>query len=385
MHVLGRLPDARGPVGHLGSYRAPDGSSGASVGLDLDRPHAALVVGKRGTGKSHTLGVLAEATARVEGVAPVVVDPMGVFAGLAEGGRGERAAVPASVIRKPTVPAAAIPPAAWPELVGLDPAGGPGALVWSAARDSPSLDGICRHVADADATAPTRRAARNHLDVAGSWGVFESEGGDDPGGAADTESTPLDADSLLGGAATVVDCAGLPEPAMGAVCAAVAGLLYDARVEARRGEYAGAGADRLPWLLLDEAHAFFGGVADGPLRTLLTRGRAPGVSLVAATQRPSALPPVAVSQADLLVSHRLTSEADLDALAAGRPTYLDGSWAERLPSDVGEALVVDDATESVHAVRVRERDTPHGGASPRASSTPESGSDRPGTENDAYE
>jgi hypothetical protein len=91
------------------------------------------------------------------------------------------------------------------------------------------------------------------------------------------------------------------------------------------------------------------------------------VSCWLATQRPSALPAVAVSQSDLLIAHRLTSEADIDALAAARPRYLDGEFGARLPDETGEALFVDDGTESVHYVRIRDRRTPHGGGSPRAS------------------
>jgi DNA helicase HerA-like ATPase len=123
----------------------------------------------------------------------------------------------------------------------------------------------------------------------------------------------------------------------------------------------------LPWLLLDEAHVAFEGVAAAALRRLVTRGRGPGVSLVAATQRPSALPAVAVSQADILIVHRLTGRADREALADARPASVGGALDERMPSDVGEALVIDDATESVHVVDVRERRTPHDGRSPRAS------------------
>ncbi|MFC6730270.1 helicase HerA domain-containing protein, partial [Natronoarchaeum mannanilyticum] len=66
-------------AGKLGTYRALDGSAGAPLYLDLDGPHAALLVGKRGYGKSYTMGVIAESLARSSGVAPVVVDPMGVF------------------------------------------------------------------------------------------------------------------------------------------------------------------------------------------------------------------------------------------------------------------------------------------------------------------
>ena len=96
MTVIGREPDSertirgtgaaatdRGPAvatdrpaGAFGRYRALDGSAGAPVAFDFDRPHVALVVGKRGSGKSHTTSVLAEGLARAEGVAPIVADPM---------------------------------------------------------------------------------------------------------------------------------------------------------------------------------------------------------------------------------------------------------------------------------------------------------------------
>jgi DNA helicase HerA-like ATPase len=336
MYALGRSADATGPTGRLGHYRAADGTRGAPVEVDLDRPHAALVVGKRGSGKSHTLGVLAEAAAAAPGVAPVVVDPMGALGGLAAG---------AGRVVDPRVRADAVPARDWPALFGLDPAGGAGGLVWRAAAERATLDGMASFVGETDAAPAVCRAAANHLRLADSWGVF------DPTGLGPT--------GLADGDAAVLDCAGLPDAAIGAVVAGVARALYDARVADR--------IERLPWLLVDEAHAFLnGGAADPALRTLLTRGRAPGVSLVAATQRPGALPAVARSQADLLVAHRLTAEPDVAALAAATPTYLDGTLRERLPSEPGAAVVVDDATESVHGVQVRERETPHG-ETPRAS------------------
>jgi len=338
--VIGRT-DADGPVAALGRFRARDGSAGAPCGLDIDGPHAALVVGKRGYGKSYTLGVLAEELARASGIAPVVVDPMGVFDGLTAGSDDVRANVRTS----PTVAANAVPPRAWCEMLGLEPSSGTGALVWQSASDATSLAAMRAEVEDADAAAEHRRAASNHLALAASWGAFAPDG--------------LTAADVATGATTVLDLSGLSEPAMNAVVRAVAAELYQARV---RGT-----VDRMPWVLVDEAHAFFDGVAGAALRRLLTRGRHPGVSLVAATQRPSALPAVAVSQADLVLAHRLTSRADREALEAARPTYMGASFAERSPTDPGEVTLVDDASEAVHAVRVRERDTPHGGASPRAS------------------
>jgi len=356
MHVLGREDDADRALGsaatlptvRLGSFLARDGSAGAAVGVDADRPHAGVVFGKRGTGKSYTLGVLAEGLADASGVSPVVVDPMGVFEGLrAAGGRTVA----------PSVRPGAIPASAWPDLLGLDPTGGPGGVVWRAVADATegagtaSIADLRGRVAEADAPESARLAAANHLRLAASWGTFD---------AAAPPTTSLAAD----GDPTVLDLAGVPEAAAAAVVRAVARGLYDARID--------GALDRLPWLLVDEAHAFFGGVADPALRTLLTRGRAPGVSLVCATQRPGALPSVAVSQSDLLVCHRLTAERDVARLAEAEATYLAGGLAERLPTGTGEALVVDDATETVHTVRVRERRTPHGGGSPRASNAVES-------------
>ena len=379
MHVLGRETDRCGERGgsasdgreegdgprrdgtlRLGSFLARDGSTGAGVGLDADGPHAGVVVGKRGTGKSYTLGVIAEGLAEVPGVAPVVIDPMGVFAGLeAAGGR----------VVDPVVRPSSIPPSVWPELVGLDPTGSAGSLLWRVVADvvdasesddhavdgsgsddpdGPSIETFRDAISEADASADACRAAANHLSLAASWGVFDA--------AAPPVTALLD-----DGGPMVVDLAGVPERASAAVVRTVARGLYDARIA--------DAVDRLPWLLIDEAHAFFGGVSDPALRTLLTRGRAPGVSLVCATQRPGVLPPVAISQSDLLVAHRLTAERDVERLADAEATYLAGDLASQLPTGTGEALVVDDATEEAHTLRVRERRTPHGGGSPSASET----------------
>ena len=345
--VIGRAEGEREkPAAHLGSYRALDGSQGTDIALDVDSPHAVLVVGKRGYGKSYTLGVLCEELARSRGVAPVVIDPMGAFSTLAEPTRRDRAEpVPARVFENPKVEPSALDPRSWCSMLGLSPESGTGALVWGAAADTETLRGMCDHITAADAPASDRRAARNHVDLARSWGVFDPDG--------------IDGSTLLGNEVTVLDVSGLDPAPMNAVGRAVAERLYRIRVS---GE-----SDRLPWLLVDEAHVFFDDVAGPALRTVLTRGRAPGVSLAVSTQRPSSLPAVAISQADVLVAHRLTAQADLDALERARPTYMTETIEERLPGEPGDVLVVDDRGERVHAARIRRRDTPHGGATPRAS------------------
>ena len=347
MHVVGRREgeerDATGsmrssgpskPTGRIGWFRARDGSRGAPVGVDLDRPHAGLVVGKRGSGKSYTLGVLAEELAGTEGVAPVVLDPLDAFAELETCG---------FVTREARVRADALDPRAWCELLGLGTTDPVGSLVWRAASERGRFEGMRSFVDGAESPASTARAAHNHLDLAASWGVFAEVGAD-----------PVE----LAAGPTRLSLSGLdPGPANAVVRAVLAGC-HRARL---RGDL-----DRLPWLLVDEAHSFVGGVAEPAVRRVLTRGRAPGVSLVLATQRPSALPEVAASQADLVVAHRLSGRADREALERARPAAARVE-AERRPTAPGEALLFDDASESVHAVRVRERETPHGGSAPRAS------------------
>jgi hypothetical protein len=204
---------------------------------------------------------------------------------------------------------------------------------------------MCEAIEQSDAPAQDRRAARNHVRLAESWAVFDQDG--------------VDAQTLGGPEITVVDVSHLDSEPANAVCRGVGEALYRARVT--------DGMERLPWLLLDEAHAFFGNVAHSALATILTRGRAPGVSLVLTTQRPSSVPDVAISQSDLLLSHRLTAQEDIRALTNAQPVYMTESLEERMPAAVGEAVIVDDATETVHAAQIRKRDTPHAGDSPRAS------------------
>ncbi len=344
--VLGRGEDdsvETTPTGYLGKYRALDGSDGTRLYLDLDRPHAMLVVGKRGYGKSFTLGVIAEELARADGVAPTVIDPMGVFDTLTEPANGEP--VPASVIDSPAVAPTALDPKSWCALLGLSPESGAGGLVWKAAQDASTLHGMKAVVRESTAADRERRSALNHLAIAESWGVFEESG--------------VDAQALCGSDITVLDLSGLDAAAMNAVCRGVGEELYRARVEET--------IDRLPWLLVDEAHTFFDGVARRALQLVLTRGRAPGVSLVTATQRPGAISDIGISQSDILVSHRLTAAEDLRALEAAQPTYVNTGLDEQMPTEPGEVSIIDDATETQHSAQIRLRDTPHGGGSPRAS------------------
>lgn len=352
--VIGRGDDEdeQKPAGKLGTYRALDGSRGAPLHLDLDGPHAMLVVGKRGYGKSYTLGVIAEELAGVDAVAPVIVDPMGAFSSLAASSTEEE--IPAEVIDSPAVTPDSLDPRSWCALLGLSPESGAGGLVWQAAQDESTIDDMRTHIDESNAADADKRAATNHIKLADSWGIFDAEG--------------IDAETLNTSSVTVLDVSGLDAAPMNAVTRGVGEALYRARIDEEM--------SRLPWLLVDEAHTFFDGVAERALQLILTRGRAPGVSLVLATQRPSAVPEVGISQSDILVSHRLTSHKDLESLREAQPTYMSSSLDERMPTEPGEVVIIDDSTETVHAAQIRQRLTPHGGGSPSASALRETDEDK---------
>ena len=342
--IIGRGREEIGskPAGRLGTYRALDGSRGAPLYLDLNDPHAMLIVGKRGYGKSYTLGVVTEELATTDAIAPVVIDPMGAFEEFAEGTTGD---VPAEVWTRPTVTPDSLDPRSWCALVGLSSTDAAGALVWQAAERASTLDAMCEKIRETDADSADRRAAINHIEMAERWGIFDAEDG-------------LNAERLAGPAASVLDLSGLEDGPMNAVVRGVAESLYQARVSEDIG--------RLPWLLIDEAHTFFQGVAQSALETILTRGRAPGVSTVLATQRPGAVSDVGVSQSDILLAHRLTAQSDVDALKLAQPTYMNESIEAQMPTETGEVIIVDDSTETVHAAQIRERETTHSGESATA-------------------
>ncbi len=127
------------------------------------------------------------------------------------------------------------------------------------------------------------------------------------------------------------------------------------------------------WIIIDEAHQFLPSTgetaASEPLHTLVKQGREPGISLLMITQRPNKLHEDALSQADLVISHRLTSKADVEALRGIMQTYMMEDlqdYLKALPRKKGAAIVLDDNSERIYAVQIRPRFTWHAGGSPSA-------------------
>ena len=103
--------------------------------------------------------------------------------------------------------------------------------------------------------------------------------------------------------------------------------------------------------------------------SLIDQGREPGISLLFITQRPNKLHEDALAQSDLIIAHRLTSEADLKALRGIMQTYmLDDiqTYINSLPRQKGTAIVLDDNSERIYTMQARPRKSWHAGGSPTA-------------------
>lgn len=133
------------------------------------------------------------------------------------------------------------------------------------------------------------------------------------------------------------------------------------------------------WMLVDEAHVVAGQGQVSPARAALIeyvkRGRDAGLSLVLATQQPSAVDDKILSQVNLSFNHRLTFQSDVSAAISRIPTKpvaemrsggaTLGDFGDMLRYlDAGDCFVGDHATSRAILIKVRPRVTAHGGYSP---------------------
>lgn len=133
------------------------------------------------------------------------------------------------------------------------------------------------------------------------------------------------------------------------------------------------------WLFIDEAHVVAPAGRDSPARDALVeyvkRGRDAGLSLVLATQQPSAIDDRILSQVNLSFNHRLTFQSDITAAVGRVPTKTIsslkvsganlGDFGDMLRVlDAGQCFIGDHSTSRVVITTIRPRVTSHGGYSP---------------------
>lgn len=373
-----------------------------NVYLDASSSRAVLVCGKRGSGKSYTLGVLIEELAVVgqQDIIPIIVDPMGIFHTMVR--RNERQSpdlfrwgltskdflvrllipgVPEELydadilteLRRRGVEyvplrlnAADLSPDGWCDLFDADVNKPLGIVLFRSVQDLEekksffTVGDIMRGVEkDRRGQDISKEALLNRLEGASRWHLF-SETGYQP---IDTIFQP--------GVINIVDVSRLesgPRGRRNLVVSIIARNLFRARSDARlREEFGLAGALPRVWLAMDEAHQFAPSSSNALGKEQLIRwakeGRQPGLSLIVATQQPSAIDREILSQCDIILSHKLTSRDDVMALNSLSQDYM-GSELRTLITTlerVGQAVLVDDERESVSVLQIRPRQSQHGG------------------------
>jgi DNA helicase HerA-like ATPase len=144
--------------------------------------------------------------------------------------------------------------------------------------------------------------------------------------------------------------------------------IFKRRTIARRKEELGL-ISELPrvWMLIDEAHQFVPSGKGTLSKEILIRwakeGRQPGLSLVVASQQPSAIDSEVLTQCDILLCQKITNSDDIRAINALSQDYMGGELKTfiRKLERRGEAVLVDDEQEKVTMTQVRPRKSRHGG------------------------
>lgn len=382
-----------------------------AIQMDVTRPHILLVCGKRGSGKSYVAGVVAEEITLLppdirNNLSVLMFDTMGIYWsmkqanskdasllkhwGMKPKGLPIRLIVPAGyaqayedtgikVDKTLTLPVGELTATDWILTFGFSPIDEYGIVIERVIKQVKDrydqvygIEDILYTIqADKKIDPKIKDALSNRFLAAMDWGVFGKRG---------TSVQEL----FRPGGITVIDVSHFTSISHGwSVKAMVVGLLsrkiFQSRLVARKAEefqvMSGEKKKSIPmiWVMIDEAHQFLPAegttAAAEPLHTLIKQGREPGISLLMITQRPNRLHEDALSQSDLVISHRLTAQKDLEALRGIMQTYMMEDIQEyinTLPRKKGTAIVLDDNSERIYALQVRPRFSWHAGGSPSA-------------------
>ncbi len=380
------------------------------VMLDVARPHVMLICGKRGSGKSYSGCVIVEEILKLpeeikQNLSVLMIDTQGIFWsmkspnekdlillnqwGLKPQGFPVRVYIPKGVEEKfkregiPYDHVFTIKPSSFSSvdwclsfsLSLIDPLGILLDRTIKRVRSETSdftIDDIIEYIREDElAEKKEKLALINRFMSAKEWGIFSREG--------------IEIEKLIQpGVASIIDVSFFSQISEGwSVRNLIVGLIVRkvmelrtiARREEEMGSMAGFRKIKVPitWIIIDEAHNFLPAdrktASSDPLLTVIKEGRQPGISCCLITQRPNKLHPDAISQADLVLSHRLTSQEDLKALQSIMQTYLlydITKYIGDLPRRPGSAIILDDNSERIYPVVVRPRQSWHAGGTPIA-------------------
>jgi DNA helicase HerA-like ATPase len=406
-YVLGRKEKTNEGCLNIGRYYALDSSLGSDVKIDVLHPHVILICGKRGYGKSYTIGVFIEEIANLEknikeNLGIVVFDTLGIYWTTSFPNKIESDKIakwdktstgfkinlftPEKFVDNYkenkikadsfSIRVSELSGFHWCQLFNVKPTEPLGILLTRAVLKLKEKK-ICYSISDLldfiknDDRCDNyiKSAAENFLYAAESWGIFDRTG-------------VSIYDFVKRGVISVLDISHLPNPVLKDIVASLIGeKIFEERVKERKaaeqrkmGVLTGEKGIPMVWMFIDEAQLFLPSdkhtiSKDVFINEWMRQGRQPGLSLVMATQRPSALDSEVLSHSDIIVCHRLTAQEDIDALSKIRPTFMVEGIQEnikKIGDEKGVALIVDDTSESSHIIKIRPRLSWHGGEESRA-------------------
>lgn len=385
--------------------------------MDVARSHVVLVAGKRGSGKSYTLGVIAEEISNLPpdvggNIACLMFDTMGIYWTMKFQNEKDRRLLQEWDLKAKNLPVKVFVPSGhydeylekgipiderfaldimemnsedWIITFGLDILNPISVLIQRMISDlkkrgkfeiSDMLEWI-NH--DDKSENETKNATIGLFEAAKEWGIF-----------AENENATEVKDLITAGTTSVLDLSVYNSIGSFNIRALVISLvsrkIFNQRMDSRKKEEIESVSkginvsfisekkeNPLVWLFIDEAHEFLPlGVktaATDALVQLLREGRQPGISVVLATQQPGQIHRDVMTQSDIVLSHRVTSQPDVDALNYIMQSYLSqgiAGYMNDLPSLKGSAIVLDDNSERIYPIRIRPRFTWHGGEAPTA-------------------
>ncbi len=386
--------------------------------MDVARSHVVLVAGKRGSGKSYTLGVIAEEISNLpkevsQNLASLIFDTMGIYWTMKFGNEKDRKLLQDWNLKSKNLPVKVFVPSGhfesylergipvddkfaldikeltpedWLVTFGLDITNPVSILIQrtlSKLKEQENFDIrdiISLIEKDEKTGTEIKNSAIGLFEAADEWGIF----------AKGSEEATEIKDLINAGTTSVLDLSIYNSVGAFNIRALVISLvsrkIFNQRMEARKAEEiksVSKGIDisfisekkenPLVWIFIDEAHEFLPlnskTAATDALVQLLREGRQPGISLVLATQQPGQIHRDVMTQSDIVISHRVTSQPDLEALNYIMQSYLlqgINAYMNDLPALKGSAIVLDDNSERIYPIRIRPRFTWHGGEAPTA-------------------
>lgn len=382
--------------------------------MDVARSHVVLVAGKRGSGKSYTLGVIAEEISNLpievsRNIASLIFDTMGIYWTMKYENEKDRKLLrdwglktkilPVKIFvpfghydsylekgipvdKKFALDVREMNPEDWIITFGLDIIHPVSVLIQRTIsklkeRENFTIKDIISVIKQDEQTDnEIKNATTGLFEAADDWGIFAKE-----------NETPTEIrDLITAGTTSVLDLSVYNSVGAFNVRALVISLVcrktFNQRMESRRGEEIQSVSqginvsfieekkeEPLVWMFIDEAHEFLPlegkTAATDALIQLLREGRQPGISMVLATQQPGQIHRDVMTQSDIVISHRVTAQPDIDALNYIMQNYLIQGisvYMNDLPSAKGSAIVLDDNSERIYPIRVRPRFTWHGEA-----------------------